>query len=174
MKILFLQFPLEPAWGGAETHTKLLISGLKDLGHEIFLLTSNRALFEKTKEHTTRSKMIFLGWEPTSPYSLLLSPFTFIWAIFVLLANLLIIRPRVLVCLSLTDKLAGTFLAFCLRIPVIWIEHTRVGRWLTASPLKFPYRLLARVATLVAPSYFLRNQLLQVGVPIDRITVIYP
>ncbi|MDP2933013.1 MAG: glycosyltransferase family 4 protein [bacterium] len=174
MKILFLQFPLEPAWGGAETHTKILTSGLTKRGHEVFLLTSNAQLLEGTKKHIFHARQTFIGWEPTAIKTLLLFPLTSLIAFFILLKSLILIRPKILFCLTLTDKLIGTPLAFCFGAKVVWIEHTRLGKWFYKNPLLPWYKYFAQNVKIITPSYFLRNQMIGVGIPVDNVSVIYP
>lgn len=173
MKILFLQFPLRPDWGGAETHTRQLICGFAKAGNKSFLLTSNPKLLAGV-ENVAAAKKIFFGWEPTSAATLLLFPLTFAWGFFSILTRLFFIRPDVVFCLSLSDKLVCGFIKFFTRTPVVWIEHTRIGNWLYASPLRYPYLLLSKKTNIVCPSFFLRNQLIKLGVGIDRIKIIYP
>lgn len=174
MKILILQFPLESAWGGAESHTLTLARGLKKFGHEIFLLSGNQFLLAAFQKENFRTKKVTLGWEPTTIFSLLLFPLTIIYSVPKLIFYFLKLRPQIIICLSLTDRLVATPLAWIISAKVIWIEHTRVGRWLLASPLRPWYILAGRLAKIVAPSYFLRNQLIKVGLPVDKVKVIYP
>jgi len=174
MKILFLQFPLEPAWGGAETHTKILASGLTERGHEVFLLTSNAQLLEGIKNDILHARQTFIGWEPTAIKSLFLFPLTSLIAFFILLKSLILIRPKILFCLTLTDKLIGTPLAFYFGVKVVWIEHTRLGKWFYKNPLLPWYKHFAGNVKIITPSYFLRNQMIGAGIPVNNVSVIYP
>lgn len=174
MKILLFQFPLQPSLGGAETHTLSLMRGLVDKGDSVWAVCSNQSLAAALKQKGIRAHQLWCGWEPTSIPALLLFPLTLAIAAPVFLFFLLIFRPQYIACLTLTDKLLATPLARLCGSRVIWIEHTRLGRWLFASPLRPWFVLNSHLATVVTHSYFLRNQLLRLGVAIDRVKVIYP
>jgi glycosyltransferase involved in cell wall biosynthesis len=174
MKILFLQFPLEPAWGGAEEQTLLLARGLKNAGHQVRIFSSSRSLVSGCQKAGLASQYLWLGWEPTSVKALVLFPMTFLVAFFKFLVILAAGRYQAVFCLSLTDKLIASPLANLFGAKVFWMEHTRLGRWFYKNPLLPFYRLFARSAQVIAPSYFSRNQLVAAGVPIDRVRIIYP
>ncbi|MEK9181011.1 MAG: glycosyltransferase family 4 protein [Patescibacteria group bacterium] len=174
MKILFLRFPLKPAWGGAETQALALASGLRERGHEVFLLSNDRRLVNAFAKSGLPAKKSWIGWEPTSKIALLLFPLTSLIGFFVLSFWINKIEPAAVISTTLADKLLATPMAKMLGKKSLWIEHTRLGRWLYKNPFLFWYRLQSKDAKIVAPSYFLRNQLIQAGVPVDNITVIYP
>ncbi|MCL5435687.1 MAG: glycosyltransferase family 4 protein [Patescibacteria group bacterium] len=174
MRILLLQFPLQPAWGGAETHTCALVRGLTGGGNEILTVSSNRALVSALKLNGHRARYLWCGWEPTSISALLLFPATLIMMLPVFLFLFLAFRPHRTVCLTLADKLIATPLAKLCASRVFWIEHTRLGRWIFASPLRPWFILNSHLTTVVTHSYFLRNQLLRLGMAIENMKVIYP
>jgi len=175
MKILFLQFPLQPAWGGAESHTLLLAQGLKKHGCEIFLCSSNKTLVNQFRRHGLAATYSWVGWEPTSIKSLLLFPLTFYIALVKFGFQLWRLHPDVIFCLSLTDKLIATVLSpLSLFSKVIWIEHTRLGNWIFKSPLKPWYQLLSQTVPVIAPSKFISEQLIKCGVKKRQIKIIYP
>lgn len=174
MKILFFQFPLRPALGGAETHTLALARGLSTAGWEIIVLSSNRRLVEALKRERIFSRYLWCGWEPTSIGGLLLFPMTCLVGFPIFFCALLFFRPQRIICLSLTDKLLATPLTRLFGCKAIWIEHTRLDRWLFISPLRPVFVLVSRLATVTAPSFFSRNQLLQNGLSLKNMKVIYP
>lgn len=169
-----MQFPLIPSWGGAEEQTLLLAQGLRKSGYHLQLTSSNRALVHQFQERKFKSKKLWMGYEPTSVRSLFLFPLTFTVALFQFLILMIVTRPHAVFCLSFTDKLVATPFAKLVGARVIWIEHTRLGRWFYKNPLLPWYRLMSHLVKIVAPSYFLRNQLIAGGVNPDRIIVIYP
>jgi len=174
MRILFFQFPLHPAWGGAEEQILLLAKGLQKNDKEILLASSNSFLTTAFHKNGFVAINARVGWEPTSLRALFLFPITFFIAIVRLCIIFLTFRPDAIFCLSLTDKLIATVLATLFNTRVIWVEHTRIGHWFTANPLRFWYRVMSRTVKIVAPSYFLRNQLIATGIHPNRITVVYP
>lgn len=174
MRVLFLQFPLFPAWGGAEAHTLSLLRGLKARDVEVFAVSSNPSLVAALKKHHIPARLIWCGWEPTSLPALLLFPLTLIIAIPIFFFLILRCRPQTVACLSLADKLIATPLAKFLGTRVVWLEHTRIGNWLKLSPLRPFYVLASSWASLICPSYFLRNQIIGLGVGIKNISVVYP
>ncbi len=174
MKILFLRFPLQPAWGGAEAHTLTLALGLRERGHEIFLISNEQFLVNAFHKEGLPAKKIWAGWEPSAIWSLLLFPLTSLVDFLIFCFWMVKIGSEVVVCTTLSDKLVATPLAKTLGKNPVWIEHTRIGKWLFQNPFLFWYRTQSKTAKVIAPSYFLRNQLIQAGIPVDRITVIYP
>lgn len=171
---MFLQFPLEPALGGAEELTVSLAVGLADNGYEIQLLSSNKLLVERFSQNRLATKYLWAGWEPTTIKSLFLFPLTAALAAGIFFYFLARYSPKIVFCLTLTDKLVASVVARALGITPVFIELTRLGRWFFKNPLLPFYRLCARSCKIVAPSFFLRNQLLSAGAPVDQITIIYP
>lgn len=174
MRVLFLNFPLEPALGGAETHTQTLAHGLKDAGHDVFLLSNNRKLTERFARAGLSCGYAWMGWEPTSVAALLRFKITWFTAFFKFRRHLKTYRPEIIFCTTLTDKLLATSYARKGGIKVFWIEHTRLGKWFFQNPLLFWYKHLAKKVRIIAPSFFLRNQLIAAGISVNSITVVYP
>lgn len=175
MNLLFFQFPFEPAWGGAEEHSLLLAKILVTKGYKVRLFSNNSCLCAAFRKSGIPASRVCLGWEPTTRWSIVFFPFTALWAVLFFLYIFINYRPQGIFCLSLTDKLIATWLAAIFGVKkIFWNEHTRIGRWLSSNPLLPLYRTASRWATIIAPSYFLRNQLVAVGIKFERIRVVYP
>jgi len=56
---------------------------------------------------------------------------------------------------------------------VVWVEHVGFKRWLSLNPLKVFYKWNARWVTIAVISQALKQQLLALGLPGERIEVIY-
>lgn len=58
----------------------------------------------------------------------------------------------VLYCLSLGEKLLMTPWAILMHKKVIWLEHARIGNWLTKNPWRILYSLLSRKVKVIVTS----------------------
>ncbi len=174
MQIIFFQFPLRPAPGGAETATVNTALGLAGKGHAVFLRSSNPYLIARAQKAGIDAKLTWAGWEPTAWWSLLLFPATALVCLAVFAKEIIGLRAGAVVALSLSDKLIALPLARLLRRRAVCVEHTRIGRWLAVSPLKPWYVAATKISRVVTPSYFSRNQIINLGVPADRIAIVPP
>lgn len=174
--ILILKFPYSSTYGGGEKHTLTLVEQLSKQ-HNFYLLSTCSVLLPEFAKRGWHHQRIWAGTEPVTIHALVW--FLLLWP--VILVNLLIwlIRYKaryhvdVVFCLSLTEKVLLTPFARLLGMKVIWMEHLQIERWLLSSPLRFPYKLWSRLATVVTVVEAVREQLIQLGVPARRIQVIY-
>ncbi|OGJ64102.1 hypothetical protein A3C37_04275 [Candidatus Peribacteria bacterium RIFCSPHIGHO2_02_FULL_53_20] len=156
MKILFTRFPLESRFGGAEVQTLALMKGLKERGHEVAFMGSCSTLLKKVAGCKLQIFELDIGIPPVSK----VAAFTFLWRklsmgkkIRSAICNLqLSSRPDVVCMLSLSEKLLLTKHLTEEGIRVIWIEHDRIGRWLTRNPWLPKLRKLSELATTVVVS----------------------
>ena len=176
--ILILKFPHSSLFGGGERHTLLLVEALQKKDFKFFLATSCQVLL---KEFSSRKWLVQRWWagpEPVSKMGLLLWPFTLIPAclgmIYLLIYYRWFKKVRILYCLSLTEKILATLPARIIGLKVIWVEHVTFERWLTKNPLKYLYRYLASLVTIVAISRVIKQQLIDdIRIKQKGITVIY-
>ena len=178
MSIFFFKFPLVASLGGAEFHTLKLAQHFHAQGRQIKLITSDQHLFRLFEKHGLPRQRTFLGWEPTSKWSLLLWPLTFLIAK-IKLKNIVAAAPAdsIFFCQSLTEKLIFPGLLIkpnTYNLKPVFIEHKIPGRWLKLNPLKFLYLYYARRVTIIAVSGFVKNEFIKLGVPEKNIQVIYP
>ncbi|MDD4319733.1 MAG: glycosyltransferase family 4 protein [Candidatus Peribacteraceae bacterium] len=176
-KILFTRFPLESALGGAEIQTVSLMEGLAKKGHAVAFAGSCHVLLHMCKERGIPAIALDIGPPPVTKWGAL----SFAWRKKQMLRQLqeLLHGFRDLdavFMLSLTEKLLLTpmlttpqiprprtpVLPYS-RIPAFWIEHDRVGRWLTKNPWLPRLRALSRQATTVAVSDLSRKIYLDLG-----------
>ncbi|OGE75741.1 MAG: hypothetical protein A3C85_04520 [Candidatus Doudnabacteria bacterium RIFCSPHIGHO2_02_FULL_48_21] len=167
--IFFFKFPLVPSFGGAEFHTLSLALEMRTRGQQTMLVTSDPYLFRLFEKHGLPRLRMFAGWEPTSKWSLLLWPATWLIAEF-RLGKLIKHAPAdsVFYCQSLTEKLV------LLPQKCIFLEHKIPGRWLKWNPLKFWYLRRARTAKLVTVSQFAKQEFIKLEVPENNIEVVNP
>lgn len=135
MKILFTRFPLESAYGGAEIQTLSLMQGLIARGHAVAFAGSCPVLLKACKEH----RIPFVEWHIGKPPVTKWGALSFAWRknrmkqkLERLLGNFG--RLDCIAMLSMSEKLLLTDVAVGQNIRVFWIEHDRIGRWLTSSP----------------------------------------
>lgn len=156
MNIVFTRFPLESRHGGAEVQTLALMKGLQERGHEVMFLGSCPVLLEETKKLRMKNEELRIGPPPVSKWNAL----SFLWRCFDMrrkLHSLFFIlhsqfRFDAVVMLSLSEKLLLTPLLHKQGIKIIWIEHDRIGRWLTRNPWLPRLRKLSRYATTIVVS----------------------
>lgn len=154
MKILITRFPYESQLSGEEWHTIKLAERMRERGHEIFFMGSCKILLKELRDRGFYAKKI---WGSVPPVTLVhLAIFTLISPlIFLNLARTLFLMRRdkgadVLYCLSLTEKLLLTPVAKLLGVKkIIWMEHARIGRWLTENPWLPVYKLWSHFAEIV-------------------------
>lgn len=178
MGILIFRFPFQSCFGGGEKSLIQLIESLREKGFHFYLVSSDEVLL---KEFFQRGWRFQESWAPREPVSKT-SVFTFFfWAPFFFFQLLLYLikyrfkhQVRIVVCLSLADKILATLPARALGMKVVWQEHVNIGKWLFLSPWRIFYALFSYLAKIVAVSESVRNDLIKLGVPEQQIKVIYP
>lgn len=186
--VYFFKFPLEDSLGGAEFHTLKIAQYYKSRGYEVKLFTSDYRLFRLFEKNKLPRRRIFVGFEPTSKWSLWLWPLTYLIARSKFKKLLQEIpRGSMLFMQSLIEKLVLTPLIHNAPLTpsylkrgeeelskVIWLEHKIPGRWLKLNPLKFRYLRLARKVRIITVSKFAQEEFVKLGVPESNIKAIYP
>ncbi|MFA6023863.1 MAG: glycosyltransferase family 4 protein [Candidatus Gracilibacteria bacterium] len=157
MRILVTRFPYESRFGGEEVHTLRLMEELDERGHEAFFLGSCPVLLREFKARGFTVKRAGLGKPPVTKMSLLAftaaAPFLF------LRAGVMLARARkrwgvdTVFMLSFGEKLLMTPWAHFFGMKVLWLEHARIGNWLTKNPWRGVYRWLSAWATVVVTSH---------------------
>lgn len=135
MRILFTRFPLESTLGGAEIQTLSLMEGLIERGHAVAFAGSCPVLLAECRKRNIPVAEVQIGPPPVTKWAAI----SFAWrkqGIKQKLRGLLnsFGKLDVIVMLSLSEKLLLTDVAHDAGKKVIWIEHDRVGRWLTHNP----------------------------------------
>ncbi len=155
-RILVTRFPYESRFGGEEVHTLRLMEELDKCGMEAFFLGSCPVLLREFKERGFLVRKAWLGKPPVTKLWLVI--FTLLSPILFLHAGMLLGRARrqwgvdSLYALSFGEKLLMTPWAKLFGIKVVWLEHARIGKWLTKNPWRWVYRRLSRWATVVVTS----------------------
>jgi glycosyltransferase involved in cell wall biosynthesis len=164
MRILFTRFPLESAIGGAEIQTISLMEGMRKRGHSVAFAGSCPVLLRLCKERNIPAIELRIGPPPVTKWNAL----SFIWrkarmkrALLELLDGFR--EPSAIVMLSMSEKLLLTDAAATRGINVLWVEHDRVGRWLTGNPWLPRLRALSKKATTVVVSGLSRKIYLGLG-----------
>lgn len=172
MRILFTRFPLESAHGGAEVQTLSLMEGLRARGHDVAFLGSCPVLLEEAGKRGFETHALDIGPPPVSATLAL----TFAWRRGAMRRALVdacaTLKPDAVCMLSLTEKLLLTARAAADGARVLWIEHDRVGRWLSLNPWLPALRRAATCATTVAVSEFSAALYRGMGWPKDRLVAI--
>lgn len=153
MNLLFTRFPLESHFGGAEVQTLSLMKGLAGRGHKVSFLGSCPTLLERVKDAEVKSKELQIGSPPVTKWHAI----SFLWRRVKMRKQLIGAVEKSgkidsIIMLSLTEKLLLTEWCHEHGIKVIWVEHDRVGRWLTKNPWLPRLRKLSRLATTVVVS----------------------
>lgn len=155
MHILFTRFPLESALGGAEIQTLSLMEGLMERGHTVEFAGSCPTLLAECKKRNIQTTELHIGKPPVTKWGAV----SFVWNKQSMQRKLRLLlenfgkdtshdspvtssrnlrshdsQLNAIVMLSLSEKLLLTDIAVDAGIKVFWIEHDRVGRWLTNNP----------------------------------------
>lgn len=155
-RVLVTRFPYESRFGGEEVHTLRLMEELDDRGHEAFFLGSCPVLLREFRERGFVAKRAWLGKPPVTKLWLLV--FTLLAPILFVKAGLMLGRARkkwgvnTVYMLSFGEKLLMTPWARLFGMKVLWLEHARVGRWLTKNPWRAIYKRWSKWATVVVTS----------------------
>lgn len=149
-RILVTRFPFESRFGGEEVHTLTL---MERLPFESFFLGSCPVLLEHFEGGKRKA---WLGKPPVTKLWLVI--FSVLSPVLFVLAGLYLFWARrrwkvnVLYCLSFGEKLLMTPWAKLFGMKVLWLEHARIGAWLTKNPWRVWYSLLSRFAEVVVTS----------------------
>lgn len=161
--------------------TLSLMRGLKEKGHNVRFLGSCPTLLERTKEIDVPSEKLEIGDPPVTKFGVVsflcrqfgikkklikivegvLCPVRALHAM--PLRGTLVHHDITILMLSITEKLLLT--DWCVKngINAIWIEHDRVGRWLTKNPWLPKLRKLSRCVKTVVVSNLSREIYIKLG-----------
>jgi glycosyltransferase involved in cell wall biosynthesis len=173
MKIIFTRFPLESALGGAEIQTLSLMEGLLARGHAVAFAGSCPVLLAECRKRHIPVVELDIGPPPVTKYGV----FSFAWRKARMRAKLKAVfasfenskfetrnsRLDVIVMLSLSEKLLLTDIAADAGTKVIWVEHDRIGRWLTQNPWLQLLLKQSKKATTVCVSELSRKMYEEMG-----------
>jgi len=155
-RILVTRFPYESQLGGEEMHTITLMCELDKKGHEAFFLGSCPVLLDIFKDKGFDVQKAWLGKPPVSKKWLFL--FTFMSPYLFFKAGWILKNARknwgvdTVYMLSFGEKLLMTPWAKFYKMKVIWLEHARIGRWLTKNPWRRIYKWWSKWVTTVVTS----------------------
>ena len=164
MRILFTRFPLESALGGAEIQTLSLMKGLRQHSHAIAFLGSCPTLLAMSAEADILNAHLEIGPPPVTKFHAM----SFFWRKQSMKRKLETALNEfgdinAIFMLSLSEKLLMTEAAFAKGIKVFWIEHDRVGPWLTKNPWLPQLRKLSEKVTTICVSELSRTMYLHLG-----------
>lgn len=175
MRILFTRFPFESAKGGAELQTQWLASGLLKRGHSVGFLGSCHPLASMLKEIGVATHFLSIGMPPVSLWLAI----SFLWRKKTMQQKMIAAvkalpeKPDVIVMMSLTEKILLTEWAERNGMKVFWIEHDRVGRWLTKNPWLGVLKRVSKKALIICVSELSRQMYINHGFDAGRILAIH-
>ncbi len=174
MRILFTRFPLVSAAGGAENQTMWLTEELKSRGHHVRFLGSCHELLKRFHTaHLPVAKLV-IGPPPVSLWTAI----SFLWRKDAMQKKLIAAvealpeKPEAIIMLSLTEKILLTEWAVKKGMKVLWVEHDRIGRWLTKNPWLGALKRASAFATIVCVSQLSKKMYVDLGFPEKRIVAI--
>jgi glycosyltransferase involved in cell wall biosynthesis len=163
-KKLLIKFPYASTFGGGEKHTLTLID---ELPFDWVALTSCAALIPELRTREIPVRSPWMPPEPVTPWAIVLftlcSPITapLLWR------HVWKMKKEhdvdVALCLSLTEKVLLAPWAWLIGLRLVWIEHVPIGRWLRWNPWRLPYVMFSSLATVVAVSEYVGEQLRDLG-----------
>lgn len=179
MNILVIKNPYESQpGGGGEIHTLEVMNHLRDKGHNISFAGSCHYLLKMAKEAGFSTESInFSGQEAVSEVSLL--KFIFTWP-FIKSKYKKYLQKKVkdentemLYILSWNEKFLLRSIAQDLGLKMLFVEHRTSGRFIKFSPFRFEYKKAASQFHTLAVSGAVKKDLLDLGVPAEKVSVIH-
>jgi glycosyltransferase involved in cell wall biosynthesis len=170
VRILFTRFPLESTLGGAEIQTLSLMEGLMERGHAVAFAGSCPVLLAECRKRQMPVAEVHIGPPPVTKWGAV----SFAWRKQGMrnILRTLIGTADVIVMLSLSEKLLLTDIAADAGSKVIWIEHDRIGRWLTQNPWLPLLKKQSGKATTVVVSELSRKMYADLGWDAERVIAI--
>lgn len=171
MKILFTRFPLESADGGAENQTQWLTEGLRARGYEVSFVGSCPVLLRRARECKMKNVECRIGPPPVTKWSAI----SFFWRRHVMKKALmraidaLSEKPDAIFMLSLSEKLLMSEELAARGIRIFWVEHDRIGPWLSLNPWLGALKRAAEHATIVCVSAVSRALYLKMGFDPEKV-----
>jgi glycosyltransferase involved in cell wall biosynthesis len=155
-RVLVTRFPYQSRWGGEEVHTLVLMRELDKLGIDAFFMGSDPVLLEAFGKAKFIAQKRWLFFPPVSHWTLL--GFTLLSPLLFILSGIYLGRMKKrydidsVYMLSFGEKLLMTPWAHWMGLKVLWLEHARIGRWLTANPWRRIYTWNSQFARTVVTS----------------------
>lgn len=175
LHVLLLRFPYRVSRGGGERYTMTVVEGTRQQNITWKYRGTDTTLLHSFHDASLDAKRAWGGVEPVSKWALLLFPFLSLWVVprfFVLLLSFKMHEGKVVIMMSLGEKILATPLARLLGLTVIWVEHVAPKRWLSLNPYKPFYVLFSRLARLVVLSEHMKKEYIKIGVPEHYIKII--
>lgn len=163
--IIITRFPFTSQLGGEEIHTFAVAEYLRKIGHNVEFLTSCPVLRKYAHQANFRTRKVWLYKPPVTVATYLafntLSPFLFLWSLFIVLKIRLTRRNPKIYALSFTEKILFAPWCWLFRIKMVWVEHARIGNWFTKNLWKPWYKLWAmgESVDVVTVSKVMKNDL---------------
>ena len=173
MKILFTRFPLESAYGGAEIQTLSLMDELATRGHAVAFLGSCPVMLDQCRTRGIPTVELHIGNPPVTKFGVI----SFIWRkkrMKRMLENALdgFHGLDAIVMMSLSEKILLSATAIAKKIRVLWLEHDKIGRWLTKNPALPTLIALSKDVTTVGVSELSKQMYSDLGWPKDAVVAI--
>lgn len=174
MRLLFTRFPLESAHGGAENQTMWLSTGLREKGHTVSFIGSCAVLLQTFSASGFDATQLAIGVPPVTKWSAV----SFLWRRKEMQKSLIDAldalpeRPDAIFMLSLSEKLLLTDYAHSKGIKVFWIEHDRIGPWLTLNPWLPALKKASTHAVMICVSELSRKLYIEMGFDPARVIAI--
>lgn len=176
MRILITRFPFESARGGAESQTVTLARGLRARGHDVHFLGSCPVLLEWLANEGVPVHRLSIGKPPVTIWLAI----SFFWRRFTMSRTLkkafreLCLQGNFdgVLMLSLSEKILLTNTVIGAGAKVLWVEHDRVGRWLSQSPFLGTLRYLSSFVTTIPVSELSERMYVALGWPQESVHAI--
>lgn len=174
-RILITKFPFHSRPAGVEKHTFQIVENFEGRGARFFLLSSCPVMLSEFKKRGWQVQRWWLGLAPVSALTKWLffasSPLLIISAAFALAYFKLKYKIDKLYCLTLTEKLVMTPIAWLIGYRVLWLEHLSIEPVITENIFRPLYVLLSTLATVVAISEYVKKELNDISV--EDVKVVY-
>ncbi len=174
-RVLITKFPFRSSLGGVEKHTFEIVENLEGKGIKFYLLSSCPVMLSEFRKRGIPVQRWWLGLAPVNALSkalfLLSLPLLALSGLVGLITARVKYKVDTLYCLTLTEKLILTPMAAMLGFKILWFEHLSIEPVISKNVYLFLYKLWSDLATIVAISGFVKEDLTAIGV--ENAQVIY-
>lgn len=172
--LLITRFPLRCGWGGEEKLHADLAKALMASGSRVVFLTSDPALIKGLRRDSIPVRRVAIVKDLTAIRSIWCWPVWIVSLFIQAIVALPVYRARgyrVILMLTLIEKVLLSPLALLCGYRLVWGHHAPLGRWFFCNPFLGFWRLWGRKAQIIVPSMYMKQSFGSLATGLD-ITVI--
>jgi len=175
-KILIFKFPYKSFLSGIDKHTIKVVKQMQKKGMNFLLLSSCASLLSEFRKKGWLNQRWWAGLEPVTTNTKIL--FFFLWpfiliSLFLALIYYRLIGYKKIYCLTLTEKFLLVPIARLLGYKIYWLELLSPKKTLWNNVWRFLYLWFYDPVTIITNSFYVKRELVKMGINEQNIKVIY-